>query len=264
MNKSIYKVTAMNCSTEEQMVRMQLEPLPQVERLDFDLPARQLTVYHSDVVTPVTEALHQLKLGDQLLTTEAAELPAVDDDSAQQKRILWWVLGINAGFFLVEMVFGLISGSMGLIADSLDMLADAFVYALSLLAVGAVAARKKQIAGYSGYIQIGLAVIGFAEVIRRFVGYGEVPDFKVMIIVASLALVGNAVCLWLIQKTKRGEAHMEASYIFTSNDIIINFGVILSGVLVYLTATRWPDLIVGSIVFAVVLRGAFRILKLSK
>ncbi len=264
MNKSIYKVTAMDCSAEEQMVRMQLEPLPQVERLDFDLPARQLTVYHRDVVTPVTQALHQLKLGDQLLTTETAELPAVDDDSAQQKKILWWVLGINAGFFLVEMVFGLISGSMGLIADSLDMLADAFVYALSLLAVGAVAARKKQIAGYSGYIQIGLAVLGFVEVLRRFIGYGEVPDFKVMIIVASLALVGNAVCLWLIQKTKRGEAHMEASYIFTSNDIIINFGVILSGVLVYLTATRWPDLVVGSIVFAVVLRGAFRILKLAK
>ncbi len=264
MNRTTYKVAAMDCSAEEQMVRMQLEPLPQVERLDFDLPARQLTVYHRDVATPVTQALHQLKLGDQLLTTEAAELPAVDDDSGQQKKILWWVLGINAGFFLVEMVFGLISGSMGLIADSLDMLADAFVYALSLLAVGAVAARKKQIAGYSGYIQIGLAVLGFVEVLRRFIGYGEVPDFKVMIIVASLALVGNAVCLWLIQKTKRGEAHMEASYIFTSNDIIINFGVIVSGVLVYLTATRWPDLIVGSIVFAVVLRGAFRILKLSK
>jgi len=162
------------------------------------------------------------------------------------------------------MTFGLISGSMGLVADSLDMLADAFVYALSLLAVGAVATRKKQIAGYSGYIQIGLAVFGFVEVIRRFAGYGEIPNFKTMIVVAALALVGNAVCLWLIQKTKRGEAHMEASYIFTSNDIIINFGVILSGVLVYLTATRWPDLIVGGIVFAIVLRGAFRILKLSK
>lgn len=264
MNKSTYKVTAMDCSAEEQMVRMQLEPLPQVERLDFDLPARLLTVYHHDADTPVTQALHQLGLGDQLLNTETAKLPLADGDSAQQRKILWWVLGINAGFFLVEMTFGLISGSMGLVADSLDMLADAFVYALSLLAVGAVAARKKKIAGYSGYIQIGLAVFGFVEVIRRFAGYGEVPNFKTMIVVAALALVGNAVCLWLIQKTKRGEAHMEASYIFTSNDIIINFGVILSGVLVYLTATRWPDLIVGSIVFAVVLRGAFRILKLSK
>ncbi len=264
MNKSIYKVTAMDCSAEEQMVRMQLEPLHQVERLDFDLPARQLTVYHRGEAESVTEALHALRLSDQLLTTEVSELPVMDSDHAQQKRILWWVLGINAGFFILEMTFGLLSGSMGLVADSLDMLADAFVYALSLWAVGAVVSRKKRIAGYSGYIQMGLAIMGFAEVLRRFIGYGEIPEFRTMIIVASLALVGNAISLWLIQKTSRGEAHMEASYIFTSNDIVINFGVIISGVLVYLTATRWPDLIVGSIVFAVVLRGAVRILKLAK
>ncbi len=255
----------MDCSAEEQMVRMKLEPLSQIERLSFDLPARSLVVYHQNEVDPIQESLGSLGLGEALIKTEIAELPLrANEDDRQQKRILWWVLGINAAFFVLEMVFGLISGSMGLIADSLDMLADAFVYALSLLVVGAAAARKKQIAGYSGYIQIGLAVLGFIEVLRRFLGYGEVPDFKVMIIIAALALIGNAICLWLIQRTKRDEAHMEASYIFTSNDIIINFGVILSGVLVYLTATRWPDLVVGSIVFAVVLRGAFRILKLAK
>ncbi|SEQ57188.1 cation transporter [Neolewinella agarilytica] len=265
MNKSTFKVTAMDCSAEEQMIRMKLEPLSQVERLDFDLPARKLVVYHRNEAAPLAKSLGELGLGGSLLTTEAADLPLHNnEDDAQQKRILWWVLGINAAFFVVEMAFGLISGSMGLVADSLDMLADALVYALSLLAVGAAVARKKQIAGYSGYLQLGLAIMGFAEVIRRFLGYGEVPDFKVMIVVAALAMIGNAVCLWLIQQTKRGEAHMEASYIFTSNDIIINFGVIISGVLVYLTATRWPDLIVGSIVFAIVLRGAFRILKLSK
>ena len=52
--------------------------------------------------------------------------------------------------------------------------------------------------------------------------------------------------------------------IFTSNDIIINLGVILAGVLVYVTDTRFPDLLVGTIVFALVLQGALRILKLSK
>lgn len=244
---------------------MKLEPLSQVERLSFDLPARSLVVYHRDEAGPIEKSLSELGLGESLLSTEAADLPFQnDEDDRQQKRILWWVLGINAAFFVVEMAFGLISGSMGLVADSLDMLADALVYALSLLVVGAAVARKKQIAGYSGYLQMGLAVLGFVEVVRRFLGYGEVPDFKIMIIVAALALVGNAICLWLIQQTKRGEAHMEASYIFTSNDIIINLGVILSGILVYLTATRWPDLVVGGIVFTVVLRGAFRILKLAK
>ena len=68
------------------------------------------------------------------------------------------------------MVTGFIAGSMGLVADSLDMLADSIVYALSLFAVGGTVSRKKEIAGAAGYFQLVLAVLGFAEVIRRFWG----------------------------------------------------------------------------------------------
>lgn len=52
--------------------------------------------------------------------------------------------------------------------------------------------------------------------------------------------------------------------IFTSNDIIINTGVILAGLLVAWLNSGLPDLVIGAIVFAVVCRGAFRILKLSR
>ena len=57
---------------------------------------------------------------------------------------------------------------------------------------------------------------------------------------------------------------MKASMIFTSNDIIINLGVIIAGFLVHWLHSNKPDLIIGSIVFALVIQGAFRILKLSK
>ena len=57
---------------------------------------------------------------------------------------------------------------------------------------------------------------------------------------------------------------MKASMIFTTNDVIINVGVILAGVLVLLTQSKYPDLIVGSVVFLIVLGGSFRILKLGK
>ena len=77
-------------------------------------------------------------------------------------------------------------------------------------------------------------------------------------------LIHNAICLYLLQKSKSKEAHMKASMIFTSNDVIINSGVILAGVLVLLTQSKYPDLIVGSIVFLIVSQGAFRILKLGK
>jgi Co/Zn/Cd efflux system component len=57
---------------------------------------------------------------------------------------------------------------------------------------------------------------------------------------------------------------MKASMIFTSNDIIINAGVIIAGILVLFTQSKYPDLLVGGLVFIIVVRGAFGILKLGK
>lgn len=58
------------------------------------------------------------------------------------------------------------------------------------------------------------------------------------------------------KESREWEAHMRASSIFTSNDIIVNGGVIIAGVLVYLLNARWPDLVIGAIVFGFVMRGA--------
>jgi len=162
------------------------------------------------------------------------------------------------------MTTGLISKSMGLVADSLDMLADSFVYGISLFAVGGTLIRKKKIAKIAGYFQITLAVIGFIEVLRRFFGMETLPNFSTMIIVSIAALIANGICLYLLQKSKSEEVHMKASMIFTSNDVIINLGVITAGVLVNWLDSNKPDLIIGTIVFLIVIQGAMRILKLSK
>jgi Co/Zn/Cd efflux system component len=111
---------------------------------------------------------------------------------------------------------------------------------------------------------MGLALLGFSEVLRRFLSESETPLFEWMIAVALLALIGNLVSLWLINKAKSDEAHMQASAIFTSNDIIVNGGVILAGVLVFWFDSKLPDLIIGAIVFSFVIRGAIKILQLSK
>ena len=119
-------------------------------------------------------------------------------------------------------------------------------------------------AKYAGYFQITLALIGIVEVIRRFLGYEALPVFSTMIIVSIFALIANGICLYLLQKSKSQEAHMRASMIFTSNDIIINLGVITAGVLVNWLHSGIPDLIIGIVVFLLVIQGAIRILKLSK
>ncbi|QYY35476.1 MULTISPECIES: cation transporter [Cerasicoccaceae] len=261
--KSTYHIEKMDCPSEKQMVRLKIEPLESVLGLSFDIPQRTVHVIHQGNAELITEAIAELGLGSRFEASEKVEKYA-GEEQITQKQILWWVLGINASFFVIEMGFGLLSNSMGLIADSLDMLADTIVYGLSLIAVGTAVTTKKKVAKTSGLFQMLLALIGFSEVVRRFFFSEAMPDFRTMIAVASLAMVANVICLWLIQKASSEEAHMQASAIFTSNDIIVNGGVIVAGLLVYSLDSPWPDLIVGGIVFGFVMRGAMRILKLSK
>lgn len=253
----------MDCPSEENLVRLKLDGIVSIKNLDFDVPGRQLTVYHDGQLQEIEDSIKSLDLGGKMVRTESAEDFEFKEHKSE-KNLLWTVLAINFGFFLIEMTTGLISGSMGLVADSLDMLADALVYGISLFAVGAALARKKAIARIAGYFQITLAVIGFVEVIRRFLGVEEMADFSTMIVVSILALMANALCLYLLQRSKSDEAHMQASAIFTSNDITINLGVIVAGILVMLLNSNKPDLIIGTIVFVVVIRGALKILKLGK
>lgn len=264
MYKSEFIITKMDCPSEESLIRMKLEGLSTIKSLVFDIENRKLTVFHTEEDDAINNHLKELDLGSNLKNTSIIKGEEFIENSSVQSKLLWTVLAINFGFFAVEITTGLISNSMGLIADSLDMLADAFVYGLSLWAVGSTLLRKKRVAKISGYFQIVLALLGLVEVIRRFIFFEAVPNYKIMIIVSILAFVANAICLYLLQKSKSDEAHMKASMIFTSNDLIINVGVIAAGLLVMFTQSKYPDLIISAIVFLIVVRGAFRILKLGR
>ncbi|GAA4956367.1 cation diffusion facilitator family transporter [Algibacter agarivorans] len=262
MYKSLFKIAKMDCPSEESLIRMKLDDIKGIKKLDFDLENRQLTVFHTNDVIPIEKAIQKLKLNEKKISTEQVDI-VINESKTNQSRLLWSVLFINFIFFIIEMSTGIISNSMGLVADSLDMLADSFVYGLSLLAVGGTVLKKKRIAKYAGYFQLMLATIGVIEVIRRFLGFEALPVFSTMIIVSSFALIANGICLYLLQKSKSTEVHMRASVIFTSNDVIINLGVIIAGILVNCSNSGLPDLIIGIIVFALVIQGALRILKLS-
>lgn len=264
MKQTNFKISQMDCPSEENLIRMKMQDLDNILWLDFDLADRTLVVTHKGDYQLINEKLDSLNLGTQFIDSKSIDSYEASTDDSKQKKVLWIVLAINFVFFIIEMSIGILSNSMGLVADSLDMLADSFVYALSLFAVGAAVTRKKTVAKISGYFQILLAVIGFVEVVRRFIGIEQMPDFKAMIGISILALIANTISLVLLQRTQSKDAHMQASIIFSSNDIIINAGVILAGLLVWVLGSGMPDLIIGTIVFFIVIRGAMRILKLSK
>lgn len=180
-----------------------------------------------------------------------------------ERKVLIWLLIINGFMFLLELAVGWWAQSTALIADAMDMLADAMVYAVGLYAVGRAAVVKAHAARISGWFQIGLGLLVVLDIGRRFL-MGSEPVSMLMMGMGLVALVANITCLYLISAHREGEVHMRASWIFSKNDVIANLGVILAGVLVSWTGSRYPDLIIGLLVASVVVYGGLRILRESR
>ncbi len=266
---STFKVTKMDCPSEERMIRMALENCQSLKAMEFDIPERILKVYHEKDIDHINQKLTDLNLGSKLLKTQEITSEALSEivdkansEDAKEFKVLMWLLTINAVMFVVEFTVGIVAQSTGLIADSLDMFADAAVYGTAIYAIGKSDVLKLKAAHLSGWLQILLGLGALLEVIRRFI-YGSEPVSALMISMGLVALIANVACLMLIAKKKDSGAHMKASWIFSANDVIANVGVILAGFLVWFTGSALPDLLIGLVIVAVVLNGARRILQIK-
>jgi len=162
--------------------------------------------------------------------------------------------------FVIEMIGGIIGESSGLIADSLDMLADASAYGIAIAAVSRGALFKVRAATVSGAILLLLGLGACAAVIVRAIT-GSEPESLIMAALAIPALVVNTIVLRLLSKHRNGEVHLRATWIFTRADVVANVAVLIAALLVFVTDSRYPDLVVGFGIGLYVTREALEILK---
>lgn len=195
-------------------------------------------------------------MGENCADDEAQHL---DASQAQERSILLLVLLINLGQCVAGVGVGVWASSTALIGAALDNLADASVYGVSLYAVGRASAIKVRAARLSGWLLIGLAVMLLIEVLRRFFG-GEPPVGPAMMAMAFVNAALNIVCLRLLKRHRGEDVNFKASAIFTSNDSIVNLGIVLSGALVMWWGSNLPDLILGLVVSAIAANGGREIL----
>lgn len=264
MNKTTIKVPKMDCPSEIKMIEGMMESLDSSAKVEIDLESRTVHFYHSVDKHQIMDSLKTISLPGELISSqELSEKDIPDITPSVEAKTLKYLLVINLTMFVVEIILGFHAESTGLLADGLDMLADSFVYGLSFYAVGKSIAMKHKAAYFSGIMQISLGLLCLVEVGRKLY-FGSEPLSNYMIVVSVIALIANLWCLILIHKHKDGEVHMKASWVFSANDVIVNAGVIFSGVLVYFFKSNIPDLLIGGIVSLIVIRGGVSIFKLSK
>ena len=181
---------------------------------------------------------------------------AIERLRERQAVTLRLVLLVNAGMFVVELVFGLVAGSVALLADSLDMLGDALVYGFSLyvIARGPVWKARAAVAKAAVMGLFGAFVLG--QLVYKLV-YPQLPTFETMGAVGALALAANGVCFALLWRHRAEDINMRSVWLCSRNDLIANASVLLAAWAVWMTLSPWPDIAVGALICAVFLRSAF-------
>lgn len=183
-----------------------------------------------------------------------------DGATPAYRRALAWVIAINLLGFVVVLIGGLVHGSASLSANALDFLADSATYAISLWAIGRSIAIRTGAALFKGFslAAVALSVAGFAAW-RAWTG--AAPSGEAISALGLFGALANLVAAALLVRYRDGDANVRSVWLCTRNDLIQCLGVAATGGLVWLTGSRWPDLIVGVLLAGVFLSSAYQIIR---
>ena len=176
------------------------------------------------------------------------------------RRALWIALAINLAMFAVEIGAGLRAGSVSLLADSLDFLGDAANYGVSLLVLG-LALRWRARAAVLKAICMAAFGLWVLFTTGQHALAGTVPDASTMGAISVLAILANLAVAGLLYRYRNGDSNMVSVWVCTRNDVLGNIAVLAAAAGVFGTGVGWPDFIVGAIMAALALTGAWRVLR---
>ncbi len=188
---------------------------------------------------------------------------ALDASRAQQRRTLWIVLAINALMFVVVLVAALRGRSTALLTDSLDNLGDALTYGLSLFVVSRSVVAKARVALFKGGL-IFLAACAVGVQIVRGVIEPRMPVFEIMGAFSLASLVANSFCLWLLWRHRNEDVNMSSVWECSRNDIATNISVFVAAGGVWLTGAAWPDLLVATTLWLLLMRSSIRVIRSAR
>jgi cobalt-zinc-cadmium efflux system protein len=195
-------------------------------------------------------------------------------EQSKSRRTLWITLLLTLFFTIVEVIGGIMSNSLALLSDSAHMISDVFALGLSMTAIY-LATRQPNARYTFGYLRfeiiasflngLALAVIAvgiFIEGIKRFITPQSV-DFGLMLTIASIGFVVNLVLTIVLSRSMKEEENLniQSALWHFIGDLLSSIGVIVSGILIYLTNWTYFDPIASLLIAGIIFTGGFRIIK---
>ena len=183
-------------------------------------------------------------------------------------------LGLIVGLMAVEVVVGVLAGSLALLSDAAHMLTDAGALALSLVAI-ALARRPARgamtyglgraeivAAAVNGSTLLVLGLLITLEGIRRLITPPDVAGAAVLV-VALVGIAVNLVATAVLARANRQSLNVEGAFQHVLTDLAAFVGTAIAGAVILATGFTRADGIAALLVAAIMLRAAHGLLRES-
>jgi cobalt-zinc-cadmium efflux system protein len=191
-----------------------------------------------------------------------------------QIRPIALTLGLVVLYMGLEVVGGLLSGSLALLADAGHMLSDAGALALTLFAMKAAHRRPtpQRTYGYyraeilaalvNGATLVAIAVFIFVEAYERF---RDPPDVQgsLMFVIAAGGLAVNVAGLWLLRGGRQGNLNVRGAWLHVLTDALGSIQAIVAGALIWGLGWNWADPIASVLIGVLVIYSSWSLIAQS-
>jgi cobalt-zinc-cadmium efflux system protein len=188
--------------------------------------------------------------------------------------VLGVVLALTLAFTAVEIVGGLLTGSLALLADAVHMLSDNLALTLALVAVWLAGrpSTPERTFGYqraeilaalaNGVILVALALWIFVEAARRLTDPPDV-DAGTVLAVGVVGLGVNLVAARVLLGSAGASLNVRAALVHVLADALASIGVIVAAVVILLTGWERADPLVSIVIGFLVLASSWGVLRES-
>ncbi len=193
------------------------------------------------------------------------------DHRSASRRSLSISLALIMAYMVVEVIGGLMSGSLALLADAGHMLTDGAAIGLALLAIW-VSGRPASIEQTFGFHRTEIlaamlnalslwfiAALIFFEASRRFNDTLDI-DGGLMLGVGAVGLLVNMAAAWVLHRSSGESLNVEGAFLHVLADLLGSVAVVAGGTLVLAFGWDIADPIFGIVIGVLVLASSFRLL----
>jgi len=193
---------------------------------------------------------------------------------AGSRRLLTISLCLTATVMVVQIVGALLTGSLALLADAAHMFTDASALVIALIAstVAARPADDRRTFGYqraevlgaliNAIILIVLATSVGIEGVRRLIDPADTEVAgPLMLAVAVIGLIANAVAMWLLSSAQKTNINVRGAYLEVLGDLIGSAAVIVAAVVIVTTGWMPADAIASLFIAVMIIPRAITLLR---